>query len=97
MMLQEAVLDREETNSSEATILAIVEKLWQLSPEQLKDVRQFLEFLAYKSSLTPDEPSEDEALWQAVLAHERYKTEHPDEPIARYKSREELLAALAEL
>jgi hypothetical protein len=97
MMLQEAVLEREETNSSEVAISAIVERLWQLPPEQLADVLQFVEFLAYKSCITPDDPSEDEALWQAVLAHERYKAEHPDEPIAIYKSREELLAALAEL
>ena len=46
-MLQEAVLEREVTNSAEAAIAAIIERLWQLPPEQLGDVLQFVQFLAY--------------------------------------------------
>jgi len=96
-MGQATVLERESVDSPAATIAAITERLYELAPEQLEDVLQFVQFLEFKFGLTPDDPSEDAALWDAVLAHQRYKEQHPDEAPEVYSSTQELLKAIADL
>lgn len=78
-MGQATVLEREISASPAATIATITERLHELAPEQLEDVLQFVQFLEFKYCLTPADPSEDEALWDAVLAHQKYKEQHSDE------------------
>jgi len=96
-MGQATVLERESVDSPAATIAAITARLHELPPEQLDDVLQFVQFLEFKFGLTPDDPSEDEALWDAVLAHRKYKEQHPDEAPEVYSSTQELLKAIADL
>ncbi len=96
-MGQATVLERESVDSPAATIAAITARLHELPPEQLEDVLQFVQFLEFKYCLTPDDPSEDEALWDAVLAHQKYKQQHSEEVPEIYNSTQELLKAIADL
>ena len=75
----------------------IVEALQHLSPKYLPDVLQFIHFLEYKSLNTQDEAEEEEALWNAVQAHQAYKAQHPDEALERYQSGAEFLKAVEKL
>jgi len=81
---------------STAAMTLIEEALKQLTPEQLLDVYQYILFLHYKPMLL-EEAAEDEALWQAVLAHQVYKANHLDEEPEVYSSKEALQEALASL
>ncbi|MFN8490208.1 MAG: hypothetical protein U0350_21655 [Caldilineaceae bacterium] len=97
MLAQAAVVERKVAPSAEASVAAIMAKLQELQPEQLAEVLQFVEFLAFKAWFTTDDPAEDEAMRQAILAHEQYKAEHPEERPEIYKSGEEFLAAYADI
>jgi hypothetical protein len=81
---------------SAVSITRIVEVLKKLTPEQLSEVFQYILFLQYKPMLLED-AAEDEALWQAVLAHQAYKANHLDEEPEVYNSKEALEEALANL
>ena len=78
------------------SIPMIIEALEKLSPEQWTDVLQYILFLHYKPMLLED-AAEEEALWQAVQAHEAYKTNHAEELPEVYTSKEALQEALAKL
>ena len=84
---------QETTNS---TLVEIVESLRQLPPDSLDDVLQFVHFLEYQIA-TADDDGEDESLWHAVEANEAYKSQHLHEPMERYESGADFLKALGDL
>ncbi len=86
-----------DTTFPTITTDSIIEALQHLSPKYLPEVLQFIQFLEYKSISTPDNASEDEALWDAVQANQAYKTQHPDEVSDRYKSGTEFLKAMEDV
>ena len=91
-MASTTVLDKSSSAASQATIEQIVKRLRFLPPDRLEDVLQFVEFLDYKSAA-----EEDEALWEAVEANQKYKQEHPDEPLEQHTSGKEFLNAVKDL
>lgn len=82
----------DRVNSGSVTIEMILALLKQLQPEQLRDVLQFVQFLEYQAGRI-DPAAEDETLWAAAEENERYAQKHPDEPVYRFKSRQEFLEA----
>lgn len=63
------------------TIETVIEALHRLPPEYLPHILQYIEFLEYKMTYTPDDSSEDEALWDAVQAERTYRQKHPEDII----------------
>ncbi len=83
----------EQTKTPQSTKTVIVEAIDHLSPKYLDDVWQFIQFLELKATMTPDDTSEDEALWDTVLANQVYKQQYTDEEIERYESGDDFLKA----
>lgn len=73
----------------------ILTALRRLPTYALPDVLQFIEYLEYKLGIVFDEPSEDEALWDAVQAEVQYRQKHPEDVIV-CQTIEELKAALGD-
>jgi len=71
----------------------IIEAIDHLPPKYLDDVWQFIQFLEFKATITAADTSEDEALWETVLANRVYKQQHLDEEIERYESGDDFLKA----
>jgi len=58
----------------------------------------FIEFLEYVTSNYPNENGDDDAdLWDAVLAHQAYRTAHSDEVSEIFGLPDEFLRATADL
>lgn len=72
--------------------------LHRLPPQRLKEVLLFIEFLEYLAGNNQDQDdAEDAALWEAVLAHQAYRTAHPTEQPEEFHSSEAFLKATADL
>lgn len=96
-MIETSVSQQIPKTAPAVTMEFIMKALYNLPPEDLPAVLQFIEFLEYKSNIIADNRSEDEALWDAVQANQRYKAEHPNEELERYTSGKEFLNAVADL
>jgi hypothetical protein len=69
----------------------------RLSPAQRKQVLLFVEFLEYLNEQQGvNDDTDDADLWQAVLAHQAYRTEHPGQPVEVFTSAEAFLRATDE-
>jgi len=71
----------------------VIKALYRLPSEYLPHILQYIEFLEYKFTYTSSDPSEDEALWDAVRAERRHRKQHPEDIIV-CDTIEELRAAL---
>ena len=83
-------------DATTVSLSMIIEALEKLPPEQWADVFQYVLFLHYKPMLLED-VAEEQALWQAVQAHQTYKDSHPEEQPEVYNNKDALEEALASL
>ncbi len=64
----------------EITYERVEEELRRLPAKRLKQVLLFVQFLEHvEQQGAAFEDTEDEDLWNAVLAHQRYGADHPEE------------------
>ncbi|MEW5719909.1 MAG: hypothetical protein AB1817_14870 [Chloroflexota bacterium] len=79
------------------TIENIETELKQLPAKRLKQVLLFVQFLEHieRQGLDVDDV-EDNDLWNAVLAHQKYRAEHPGERAEIFDSAEAFLRATAD-
>lgn len=75
----------------------IMQALDLLPAQYWADVLQFIRFLEYQYLSQMDAPEEDESLWQAVQAHQRYHQEHIAEQPEEYASGAAFLKGVADL
>ena len=94
-MAQTSIPTIESMTTPDELLSKILDTLCRLPPERLNDVLDFVQFLEYRI-ISQDDSSEDASLWDAVQANQKYKAEHPDEPIERYQSGKEFLEAVAD-
>jgi len=72
-------------------------ELKRLPAKRLKQVWLFVQFLEHIEQQGWDaDDAEDDDLWNAVFAHQRYRAGHPDEPAEVFDSAEAFLRAAAE-
>ncbi len=79
--------------SPRITLETVVKTLHHLPPEYLPRVLEYIEFLKHRTTYTPEDPFEDDALWDAVQAEKAYRQKHPEDTIV-CTTIEELHAAL---
>ncbi|HEX9370783.1 MAG TPA: hypothetical protein VF897_07240 [Roseiflexaceae bacterium] len=66
--------------------------------QQRKEVLLFIEFLEYLTANHQNEDDADDAdLWNAVLAHQAYRSDHPEDEPELFDTPEAFLRATADL
>jgi len=76
----------------EITIERVEAELRRLPAKRLKQVLLFVRFLEHVEQTGADlDDAEDEDLWNAVLAHQRYRDDHPHEVSEVFDSPESFL------
>ncbi|MCL5951159.1 MAG: hypothetical protein M1132_05435 [Chloroflexi bacterium] len=63
----------------EITLKHVEEELRRLPAKRLRQVLLFVQFLEHIEEQGEELDGEDQDLWNAVLAHQQYRSEHSDE------------------
>ncbi len=76
---------------AEITLEHVEAELRRLPARRLKQVLLFVQFLEHIEQQGEELDSEDQDLWNAVLAHQQYRSDHPDEAPEAFDSPESFL------
>ncbi len=77
---------------TEITLKRVEQELRRLPAKRLKQVFLFVQFLEHiEQQGAALDDTEDEDLWNAVLAHQDHRAKHPDEAVQVFDSPEAFL------
>ena len=78
---------------SEVTLQHVEAELRRLPAKRLRQVLLFVQFLEYIEQQGEEVEVEDQDLWNAVLAHQQYRSDHLDEAPETFDSPDSFLKA----
>ncbi len=78
---------------SEITLQHVEAELRRLPAKRLKQVLLFVQFLEHIEQQGEESDIEDQDLWNAVLAHQQYRSDHSDEAPEIFDSPDSFLKA----